>query len=126
MAGLPRLSGGWLAWLVSLALLLTPALSRGEGALDAEVGYLLEHVRTSSFVFIRNGKEHNPEEAAGHMQRKYDYYRKRVKTAEDFIEYSATKSTMSGRKYTIRLADGTEVIAQDYLLGVLEEYRTSQ
>ena len=105
-------------------MLLVPAVSLGDAALDAEVDYLLEHVRTSDFVFIRNGKEHSPEEAAEHMQRKYDYFSKRVRTAEEFIEYSATKSTMSGRKYTIRLADGTVVIAQEYLLGVLEEYRT--
>jgi hypothetical protein len=43
-------------------------------------------------MFTRNGKEYTGVEALEHIRMKYDYVKSRVKTAEDFIEYAATKS----------------------------------
>ena len=38
-----------------------------------------------------------------------------VKSAEEFIDKIATKSSLSGEAYRVRRADGTEVLASDYL-----------
>jgi predicted GTPase len=73
--------------------------------LEATIAHLLEFVRTSDVIFIRNGKDHSAEDAVKHIQKKYNHYKKKIKTPEDFIEKSATKSMMSGKLYQIKLKD---------------------
>ena len=106
-----------------LALFFPGFTRAAESVTDAEIQYLLNYVRTAELVFIRNGKQHTPEEAYRHMLRKYGHFKKKIDSAESFIEYSATKSTMSGKKYVIRLPDGNEEFAQDYLLDELSRFR---
>ena len=91
--------------------------------LEATISHLLEYVRTADVVFIRNGKEHSAEDAAKHIEKKYNHYKKKIKTPEDFIEKSATKSMMSGKLYQIRLKDGTVISNKDWLTAELERYR---
>jgi len=87
------------------------------------VEHLLEFVRQSDCVMIRNGSEHIGEEAVSHIQKKYDYFEDDITTTEAFIEYSATKSTMSGKYYTVKCPDGKEMHTQDWLLEELEAFR---
>ena len=91
--------------------------------LEATIAHLLEFVRTSDVIFIRNGKEHSAEDAVKHIQKKYNHYKKKIKTPEDFIEKSATKSMMSGKLYQIKLKDGTVITCKDWLTAELERYR---
>jgi hypothetical protein len=99
-----------------------PAAAAEEN-LQETIDYLLEYVRNSDATFIRNGKEHSPEAAADHIMKKYKHYRKKIKTPEDFIRLSATKSTMSGKAYHIRTKDGVTMTSAEWLLQALEEYR---
>jgi hypothetical protein len=94
-----------------------------QAGLDETIAYLLEFVRTSDVIFIRNGKEHSAEDAVKHIQKKYNHYKKKIKTPEDFIEKSATKSMMSGKLYQIKLKDGTVITCKDWLTAELERYR---
>ncbi len=84
-------------------LVLTMILLAGVAVADTEkeINHLLEFVAASPCQFDRNGTIHNGPEARDHMNMKYEHYRKKVKTAEDFIKYSATRSKLSGRKYKI-------------------------
>ena len=91
--------------------------------LEATIAHLLDFVRTSDVVFIRNGKEHSPEDAAKHIEKKYKHYKKKIKTPEDFIERSATKSMMSGKLYQVRFRDGKVIATRDWLTAELERYR---
>ncbi len=93
--------------------------------LEETITHLLEYVRTADVVFIRNGKEHSAENATKHIEKKYNHYKKKIETPEDFIERSATKSMMSGKLYQIRLKDGTIITSKDWLLAELERYRNS-
>ncbi len=93
---------------------------------EAEIGFLLEHVRTSQLVFVRNGKDHDPDEAHEHMMAKYRHFDRKIDSAEAFIEHSATRSLLSGRPYRIRLPDGSEMEAGPYLLERLAEFRTTR
>jgi hypothetical protein len=102
---------------------LPPRAGAAEEDLEETIDYLLEYVRNSDVTFIRNNKEHTPEEAAGHIMRKYRHYRKKIKTPEDFIRLSATKSTMSGKQYSIRTTDGVTMTSAEWLTRALEEYR---
>lgn len=72
-------------------------------------------------AFIRNGSEHTPQEAADHMASKWKKHSGKIRTAEDFIEHLATKSSMSGEKYMIRFSDGKQVPAADILHRKLEQ-----
>lgn len=49
-----------------------------------------------------------------------------MKTAEDFIRYCATQSSMSGQPYEIRFADGRVVKTAQYLQQKLAEYDAAQ
>ena len=93
---------------------------------QAEVAHLLQFVQNSPCRVNRNGSFHQGEDAAAHILKKYDYFRKKIKTTEQFIEYSATKSTMSKKHYTV-LCDGQKPIrTRDWLLQELVTYREQQ
>ncbi|WP_455202754.1 DUF5329 family protein, partial [Kaarinaea lacus] len=62
---------------------------------EAEIQHLLNFVENSQCTFIRNGSTHNGPDARAHIMKKYNYFKSRIDSAEEFIEYSATKSTMS-------------------------------
>jgi len=66
-------------------------------------------------VFIRNGTEHTPKEAAEHLRLKWKNAGRRVKTAPEFIQYCASGSSLSGKAYEIRLQGGRTVPAGAWL-----------
>jgi hypothetical protein len=62
-------------------------------------------------------------DAAKHMQAKYDYFKKELVTAEDFIERCASRSEVTGQAYRVKLADGTVRDANAFLNGELRVLR---
>ena len=91
--------------------------------LDRSIAYLLEHVGRSNVIFIRNGVMYRPDKAAAHMRRKYEYFRKKIHTAEDFIRLCASKSTRTGRPYQVKLPDGRLLRCDQWMLSALSRYR---
>ena len=94
-----------------------------EEGLDSTITYLLTYVKDSDVVFIRNNKEHTPDEAAAHMRRKYEYFKDQIKTPEDFILLAGTKSLMTGEAYQVRMKDGKTMLTQKWLEDALATYR---
>jgi hypothetical protein len=82
---------------------------------------LLEAVRTSQVQFIRNGQPHAAEEAERHLRSKWTAAGDSVKTAQDFIERVASGSSLTGLPYGVRLPDGSETTAREWLLARLAE-----
>jgi hypothetical protein len=70
--------------------------------------------------FIRNGTGHSPTEAAAHLRLKYSKAGNKVKTATDFINICASRSSTSGKDYTIKTADGRERTSREVLLEQLK------
>ncbi len=70
--------------------------------------------KAHGLVFIRNGSEHDGAAAAAHLRMKWKQAGSRVRTAEDFIKVCASKSSLSGRAYQIRSADGHLLDSADY------------
>ncbi|KEI69464.1 DUF5329 domain-containing protein [Endozoicomonas elysicola] len=93
---------------------------------SSEIDHLIAYVARSNCDFIRNGSSHPSSEAVEHMQNKYKYFRKKIKTAEQFIEMSASKSTLSGKPYWIKCPDRKEVPSQAWLLEELSRYRQNK
>lgn len=93
------------------------------GSLNATVERLLKTVEKSDAAFIRNGDEHTGKEASEHMRRKYEHFKKSIKTPEDFIEKCATKSELSDKPYQIKTAEGKVLPAKEWMLELLREDR---
>lgn len=91
---------------------------------DDEIAFLLTTVANSGCDFIRNGSEHSAQNAREHMELKYGRTKARVETTEQFIEYAATRSSMSGNVYVIR-CDGVETPTADWLRDALQRYRAA-
>ena len=91
--------------------------------LEAVICYLLQYVRNSEVVFIRNNREHTAHEAEDHMRKKYQHFKEQIKTPEDFIQFTGTMSLLSGRRYRVRLKNGKTMLSQKWLEVALEEYR---
>ena len=104
-----------------LALCMHRAIA--EEDLDATITYLLAYVKNADVVFIRNNREHTPEEAAAHMRRKYEHFKDQIKAPEDFILLAGTKSLMTGKAYHVRMKDGKIVLSQKWLEDALAKYR---
>jgi hypothetical protein len=65
-------------------------------------------------VFIRNGSEYDGKAAADHLRQKLDYAGNRIKTAQQFIDKLASASSMTGKPYKIRYANGSTVDSAVY------------
>jgi len=107
---------------VVVALMAAPANSKPTAENARAIEYIIGRVARSEIEFIRNGKEHMPDEAAKHMRKKYEHYIKRIDTPEDFIELAGTKSVLSGKPYMVR-EEGREFPAADWLHTLLADYR---
>lgn len=90
-----------------------------------EIPHLLNYVKTTNCQYERNSDKHSGEEAAKHIQKKYDYFKNDIKTAEDFIRLAATKSTFSGKHYKIHCPGLEPLKSQDWLLEELKKYRNN-
>jgi hypothetical protein len=81
-----------------------------------EINYLIGTVETlEGAKFIRNDAEYDPKAAADHLRLKLERAGSRVKTVDDFIRYCASTSSVSGKPYQIRFADGRMVKLEDFL-----------
>ncbi len=90
------------------------------------IQYLLDFVKNSECRFFRNDKAHTAAEAANHMQRKYEHFKDEIKTPEDFIRLTATKSLVAGKPYHVKLTDGKKLTSEAWLRQALENYRQTQ
>lgn len=92
-------------------------------SIKTEINHLLSFVGATECKYERNGTMHTGSEAVKHINKKYDYYLDNIESAEDFIKYSATKSTMSGKYYKVYCLNADPIKSKDWLLSELERYR---
>ena len=107
-----------------VAVLLVPSLLFAREAREQQrIDFLLKTAETSRrIVFIRNGSEYDGHAAAQHLRQKLNYAGERIKTAEQFIQYCASESSLTHRKYTVRLENGATVDSATYFTGLLRDY----
>jgi len=78
--------------------------------------------------FVRNGSDYDGAAAADHLRMKLRHAGDRIKTAENFITYLASKSSFSGQPYKIRFADGHEIDSAQFFhtrLAMIEHSATA-
>jgi hypothetical protein len=94
-------------------------------SLEQTIDYLINYVGKSHATFIRNGASHTPSEAVAHIKVKYGHFKNQIKTPEDFIRLSASRSLLTGKPYLVRMPDGKEMPLDAWLTEALKEYRAS-
>lgn len=105
-----------------LGFLVAPALGQ-QDIEQRKIEYLISSIADlHDGKFIRNGSEYDAQQAADHLRLKLRYAGGRVKTAEDFIVYCATGSSMTGDAYQIKFADGRIVATAAFLRDKLAAY----
>ncbi len=109
--------GGVLALLLAIGLALGGFA--GAAAPEAEVRRIEQLLRAleelPGAAFLRNDTAHGAREAGEHLRRKWRAAGARVKTAQDFIELCATRSSVSGQAYQIRFQDGSVMVSEAFL-----------
>lgn len=108
---------------ILLLELVTPSVFSSDTELEIE--FLLDTIKKSGCVFVRNGKDHTATEAENHLRMKYSKGKKWVKSAEQFIERIATKSSLSGSPYYINCIDTEQQLTGKWLSQKLADYRSS-
>ena len=92
---------------------------------QTEVDYLLATIAQSGCQFNRNGTWYDSAQATAHLQNKYSYLvmRDAIRTAEDFIEMTASRSSMTGSRYWISCSGATPIECGQWLKERLAAYR---
>ena len=107
-----------------LLFVLSPVLADVPDGQKPEVEHLLKFVKNSPCKMDRNGTQHTGAAASQHIVEKYDYFRKKIHSTEEFIAYSASKSTTSKRDYLAVCPGQATIKTQDWLLAELKRFRT--
>jgi uncharacterized protein DUF5329 len=113
---------------VAVAVVLTfasPAIARGPTRPvneQTKIDFLLDEVKKSDDVFVRNGKEYAGSRASAHLATKLRFAGKRVQTATEFILGIASKSEETGKLYEVRTREGHREPLRDWLLARLHLY----
>lgn len=110
---------------VSGLLLLALVAVVHAAPLEQTIEFLLNKIETTDAAFIRNGQNYTGKQGVEHVRAKYEHFKKEIKTPEDFIRLSATKSLVSSKPYRIRFKDGREMNVADWLKDELAKYRAA-
>lgn len=114
--------------LVILVLLFSLDHHKAAAQVDVEkkkIEFLLTQIENlKAAKFWRNGSSYLPQQAAEHLRMKWSKAGNTIKTAKDFIDKIASKSSMSGKAYEIEFDNGTKVETRSFLLKKLEEWKT--
>ena len=102
--------------LVGIAAVLCIAGSVAATEAPKEIDGLIQAIGRSGCQFERNSKWYDAVAAQAHLQRKYDWLRKRdaAGTAEQFIERAATRSSISGKPYHMRCGEQAPMPASEW------------
>jgi hypothetical protein len=106
-------------YLLSLFIVINLHSQTSKFSEKEKITYILDELEKSKLIFIRNGDEYSAKEAREHMQKKLDYAGNRITSADQFITYIATKSSLSGKSYFVKYPDGKKVESAIWLREIL-------
>jgi len=103
-----------------LLAMVGPARAAPNATEAARIEQLIRHVAGQGEIqFVRNGQAYPAAEAAEHLRTKLRAAGQRIDTAEQFVDHLASRSSITGRPYRIRFADGREIDAGPWLRAAL-------
>ena len=97
-------------------------------ATHAEIDALLKKLSDSSCRFQRNGAWYSATQASDHLSRKMKYADRwrRILSAEEFVALIGSRSSDTGRAYSVSCPGGADVDASVWLLSKLAQLRLSR
>ena len=110
----------FILFIFSFAAALSPQPDLNE---QEKIQKLITFVERSGYTFIRNGAEYSSKDAASHMRLKLARAGDRVRTAEQFIEYLATRSSATGQPYMLKNSEGEKIPLAPWLRKKLSEMK---
>ncbi|MDV6234322.1 YfeK family protein [Leptospira ellisii] len=102
-------------WIFLFCSVLFSVFSEEDPSFRNDLNSLMSSLESCQCKFVRNGSEHEPKEAREHMERKLKATDGRIGNIPDFIEHIASKSSVSGKPYLVKLKDGKTVEAKLWL-----------
>lgn len=93
---------------------------------EQKINHLIQYIEKSNVIFIRNGSEYNAKDAAKHLRVKLEKAGKKVKTCKEFIDYIASKSSMSGEPYKVKFPNGVIMPLRDVLYYELKKLESGK
>ena len=118
----PHIHRTLLAAAAAVTFAMSQAVTAAEAPSKDEIDHLLNFVAASTCTFVRNGTEYPPDKARDHLASKYQFAGSRITTAEEFIKYLATESSMSGELYHVKCGK-TDALSGVWLTNELNRYR---
>ena len=113
-----------------LAFTLILGLSGSSGAFATptpegqnEIDHLLSFTGSSGCAFYRNGSWYASIKAAQHLRDKYEFTKFSLNKAEDFIEYAASKSSLTGQPYQVKCGSEAAESSTQWLTEELMHFR---
>ena len=90
-----------------------------------KIRYLLEALKKSHFIFIRNGVLYNGKQAARHFEKKYLIHKWKVHSAREFIHSIASRSLISGELYRVEFPNGETLSLEEVLRNELGKFESA-
>jgi len=109
--------------LVAIGLLSLLSVQAWAGDYQKEINHLLDYIKTTPCEYERNGTTYKGSEAVVHVQKKYDYFKDKIASAEDFVRLCATKSELTGRAYYVQCPSEAKQESAAWLLKELKQFR---
>ena len=110
------LAGSMAASIALLAMAALPTGAAPPAQEQSRIEKLIRYVESQKAMkFIRNGTEYTSEDAGKFLRGKLEAMGSEVTTARQFIKRIASRSSMSGQPYHVRLADGQMLLAENFL-----------
>ncbi|EMI72642.1 YfeK family protein [Leptospira noguchii] len=106
---------------LSIFLFCVSITSENDSSFKNDLNSLMEVLESCGCKFIRNGSEHEPKEAREHMERKLKTVDGKIHTIQEFIDHIGSKSSISGKPYFVKFADGKMVESRVWLKEKWEE-----
>jgi hypothetical protein len=105
-----------------IVLVGAPATAAPSTSAREDIQYLLDAIERSGCEFYRNGSWYAAAEARSHLASKYREVDKRqpVRSAQDFIDWVGTRSSMSGEPYRVRCPGSGAMTSAEWFQRALE------
>ncbi len=93
--------------------------------LKTEINQLFIKLENSGCKFNRNGDWYSSKEAKEHLEKKLAYILQKgeIKNTEQFIDYAASKSSVTGKSYLVQCNETPAIESQKWLLEQLKQLR---
>ena len=112
-------------FIVLIVLYSAAYAADSRATMEKEIQHLFDHLKNSLCEFNRNGKWYTAEEAAAHIQQKYQYLLKKglIDSTEQFINRAASESSLSGKPYMVRCGSSEPIKSSDWFHNELRCFR---